>query len=163
MGYTTNFQYSFILNKPLKKYQIEFLKMFSDTRRMQRDTLKIESLDGVNKKCLKLLTKCKLPLDFYCGTGFAGQDHDASITDFNCSGMFPGLWCHWAPNDEGTEIAWNGCEKFYEYIPWIKFLISNFLKPWGYVLNGEVTWEGEDRSDVGTIIIKDNVVTVSHS
>jgi len=64
------------------------------------------------------------------------------------------------PNADGTAIEWNEGEKFYEYIPWIKYLIDNLLKPWGYVLNGTVEWEGEDNSDVGKIIVKDNVVTV---
>jgi hypothetical protein len=41
---------------------------------------------------------------------------------------------------------------------WLKLVIEHFLEPRGYVLNGEVTWEGEDRDDCGTIFIKDNQV-----
>ncbi len=32
------------------------------------------------------------------------------------------------------------------------------MAPRGYVLNGEVTWEGEDRDDSGTIFVMDNRV-----
>ena len=41
---------------------------------------------------------------------------------------------------------------------WLKLLIDHYLTPRGYVLNGEVTWEGEDRDDSGTIFVKDNQV-----
>ena len=51
-------------------------------------------------------------------------------------------------------------EKFYDYVGWIEYLIANFLKPWGYVLNGEVEWHGEDGDDRGMIVVKDNVVSI---
>ena len=73
----------------------------------------------------------------------------------------PGLWCQWTVNDEGNALVWNEAEKFYEYIDWLKYLIAHFYKPWGYNLNGVITWEGEDRSDVGTIEVVDNVVKVT--
>jgi hypothetical protein len=41
---------------------------------------------------------------------------------------------------------------------WLKLLIEYYLAPRGYVLEGEVTWEGEDRDDCGTIFVKDNQV-----
>jgi hypothetical protein len=41
---------------------------------------------------------------------------------------------------------------------WLKLLIEHYLAPRGYVLEGEVTWEGEDRDDCGTIFVKDNQV-----
>jgi hypothetical protein len=41
---------------------------------------------------------------------------------------------------------------------WLRLLIEHYLAPRGYVLEGEVTWEGEDRDDCGTIFIKDNQV-----
>jgi len=41
---------------------------------------------------------------------------------------------------------------------WLKLMVEHYLAPRGYVLNGEVTWEGEDRDDSGTIFVKDNQV-----
>jgi hypothetical protein len=41
---------------------------------------------------------------------------------------------------------------------WLKLAIGHYLAPRGYVLNGAVTWEGEDRDDSGTIFVKDNQV-----
>ena len=107
---------------------------------------------------------------FVGGSGFCGQDRDASILEYNDppAGQ-PGLWCQWVPNqkdketwtrsEDGTEIGWNGAEKFYCYIEWLQYIIDHFLKPWGYVLNGEVEWQGERRDDTGLIVVNDNVVT----
>jgi hypothetical protein len=39
---------------------------------------------------------------------------------------------------------------------WLKLLIEHFLDPRGYVLNGEVEWDGEDIEDRGRLFIKDN-------
>ena len=41
---------------------------------------------------------------------------------------------------------------------WLRLLTEHYLAPRGYVLNGEITWEGEDRDDGGTIFVKDNQV-----
>ena len=41
---------------------------------------------------------------------------------------------------------------------WLRLLIEHYLAPRGYVLEGAVTWEGEDRDDCGTIFVKDNQV-----
>jgi hypothetical protein len=41
---------------------------------------------------------------------------------------------------------------------WLKLVIEHLLAPRDYVLNGEVTWEGEDRDDSGTIFVKNNQV-----
>lgn len=103
--------------------------------------------------------------DYYVdGDGYKGQDKDDSVLDYNAhpTGQ-PGLWCKWSPNEEGTEIEWNGVEKFYDYIEWIKYLIEHFLSPWSYVLNGKVEWFGEEPGDMGVIEIKDNVVKVKRA
>jgi len=72
----------------------------------------------------------------------------------------PGLWCQWVVSDDGENLEWDGEEKFYEYIAWLKYLINHFFSKWGLVLNGEVEWEGEDSQDRGKIVVKDNVVKV---
>lgn len=62
-------------------------------------------------------------------------------------------------NGKATTIVWDGCEKFYFYIEWLEYLIENFLKPWGYKLNGSVSWRGELFSDIGVITVENNKVT----
>jgi len=71
---------------------------------------------------------------------------------------YPGIWCQWVPNDDGTAIVWDEGEKFYEYIEWIKYLITNILEPRGYELNGKVHWDGEESEDKGYIIVTKNKV-----
>ncbi len=71
---------------------------------------------------------------------------------------FPDIWCQWVPGDDGTVIMWNGGEKFRLYREWLSYLIDHFLKPWGYVLNGEVAYRGEEFGDQGVIRVDDNHV-----
>ena len=71
----------------------------------------------------------------------------------------PGLWCNWELDDTGTELKWNGAEKFYNYIEWLEYLIQHFFTPWNIKLNGKIKWNGEDSNDVGLITVKNNKVT----
>jgi hypothetical protein len=41
---------------------------------------------------------------------------------------------------------------------WLRLLVEHFLAPKGYVLNGEVLWEGDGFDDSGCIYVKDNQV-----
>jgi len=71
----------------------------------------------------------------------------------------PSLWCQWVPTKDGTGIEWDGNEKFRNYVEWLKYILYNFLQPWGYELNGEVQWQGESCGDTGKIVVKNNKVT----
>jgi hypothetical protein len=146
MGYTTDFSGAFQLNKPLTVKDFTFLKKLNETRRMARNV--DESIYGIQG-------------EFYVdGGGFMGQGEESNIINYNQPPRTqPGLWCKWTPNEDGTAIEWDGREKFYNYVEWIKYIIDKILSPRGYVLNGEVKWYGEDRDDEGIICIVDNVVT----
>ncbi len=41
----------------------------------------------------------------------------------------PNLWCDWSVCWTGCCLAWNGTEKSYSMIPWLRYLIAHFLKP----------------------------------
>lgn len=71
---------------------------------------------------------------------------------------YPGYYCQWIPSDDGTYLEWDGGEKFYAYTEWLEYLIKEFLDPWGYTLNGKVTWSGDDNDDLGYITVKNNAV-----
>lgn len=88
-----------------------------------------------------------------------GQEHTSDILGYNDppKGQ-PGLWCQWVPTEDNAGIEWNGTEKFYNYTEWLQYLIHHFLAPWGYVLNGEILWDGEDSGDNGKLMVKDNEV-----
>ena len=88
-----------------------------------------------------------------------GQEHDGSIVEFNRPpSTQPGLWCQWAPTEDRQGLEWDGGEKFYDYVEWMQYLIEQILKPRGYVVNGQVTWQGEDSDDRGMIDVRNNVV-----
>jgi hypothetical protein len=75
----------------------------------------------------------------------------------------PGLWCSWEIAAEGEHLVWNGGEKFYNYIDWLKYLIDRFFSKWGVLLNGEITWQGEEPDDKGKIIVKKNEVSIQRA
>jgi hypothetical protein len=100
---------------------------------------------------------------YFDGTGYAGQDHDATIIDYNRPPETqPGLWCQWKLTEDGKKIEWDGGEKFYDYVEWIEYIIEKILQPRKYRLNGEVEWHGEEYDDMGRIVIKNNKVSVKY-
>lgn len=160
MGYHTQFTGSFNLNKKLSDNHYEYLKKFSETRRIARNSDIAERMADVSRK------KVKLPIgidaQYFVGAkGFSGQEKDQSIIDYNQppKGQ-PSLWCQWVPSADKQSIVWDGVEKFYKYVEWIQYLIDNFLIPWGYVLDGCVRFQGEERLDAGRIKISSNKVEV---
>ena len=144
MGYTTDFDGRFELNKKLTQKLQDYLTKFSETRRMARKLPKKYGVEG----------------EFYVdGGGDFGQDREPDIINYNQPPITqPGLWCQWVPSEDSMGIEWNGGEKFYHYTEWLNYIVENFLKPEGYVLNGTVSWQGEGGGDVGVIEVKDNLV-----
>lgn len=161
MGYTTEFEGSFRLDRPLRPEQVQYLQQFNGTRRMSRDAKIAASLPDPLRQAVGL------PIGenggyFVGGTGMAGQDDDASVVDYNSPpSEQPSLWCQWRPTDDGTAIEWDGGEKFYDYAEWLCFIIVHFLAPWGYVLDGEVKWSGEEEEDAGILRVRNNEVSIS--
>jgi len=163
MVYDTNFSGNFTLDRPLDKIHRKYLQAFSDNRHMKRDRLKAILLPDPLRKAVGY----PIGVDgefFVGGLGDYGQQHDHSVINYNTApASQPGLWCHWQPDEHGTVIQWDSAEKFCNYIEWLQYLIENFISRWGYKLNGDVYWNGEDDNDSGTLSIKDNVLTVTNT
>jgi hypothetical protein len=148
MGYTTEFEGHFQVDRPVDDDTLKLLTGLNRTRRMSR---RVDPSYGVEG-------------EFYVdGTGFAGQDRDASVIDYNRPpSTQPSLWCQWQIDEQDKQtIAWDGGEKFYNYVEWIKYIIDKVLIPRGYSLSGEVHWQGENRRDIGRILIVNNQVEVA--
>lgn len=154
MGYTTTFEGHFTLDRKLAPAHAAYLRAFNGTRRMRRDSnIALGFADPVR-------INAALPIGvdggYYVGSAGddRGQRQDRSVLDYNGppSGQ-PGLWCKWEPTPDDTGIQWDGVEKFYDYVEWLEYLIVHFLEPWGYRISGEVTWQGEEHVDFGTIRI----------
>ena len=189
MGYTTDFQGQLNIDRVLTNEDVNYIKKFNDSRRMKRDVSKLYELykgEGGNPFLPKEETYGNEGEYFVGGKEYFGQDRDDSIINYNQSpgtvvkgtdedfGTYwsrytkqiqdgscqPGLWCQWTTDEEGTCLEWDGGEKFYYYVEWLKYLINHFFDKWGVKLNGEITWVGEDSEDMGKIVVVDNVVTV---
>jgi hypothetical protein len=161
MGYHTDFKGHFTFDHPLTDAQREYLTKFNQTRRMKRNSFKVETFPDPVRNAVGL----PVGLDggyFVGAAGSYGQDHDSSVTDYNRepAGQ-PGLWCQWAPNASGTKLEWDGGEKFYNYIEWLEYIITHFLAPWGRTITGVVKWDGEEQGDDGKIIVKDNKIEIA--
>jgi hypothetical protein len=135
-----------------------YLRAFSGTRRMKRDPNIAQTYPDPVREAVGLPIGIEAGY-FVAGKGYAGQDDDASVVDCNTppKGQ-PGLWCQWVPSEGGSAIVWDQVEKFYDYTEWIAYLIKHFLQPWGYSLEGEMIWQGEDDSDRGLLVVRNNVV-----
>ncbi len=163
MGYSTDFIGEFGMTPTLKPEHRAYLWQFANTRRVKRDPKLTEKRPDPIRlaACLPIGTEGAF---FVGAAGAFGQESDAlDIVDFNKPPVGqPGHWCPWTPNDAGTAIEWVGGEKFYEYVPWLEYLIRIFLRPWGYRLNGEVVWIGGEPDDRGKIVVKENHIVVLH-
>jgi hypothetical protein len=74
---------------------------------------------------------------------------------------YPGAHCQWRPyclNDKWF-IKWDGGEKFYDYEEWLQWIIDEVLKPAGLKISGQVTWQGDDISDRGYLVVEDEKVS----
>lgn len=172
MGYTIEYIGRFTLNKPLTKEQFQFLKDFSATRHYHR-VWKPEDNNGINwvdpeDKFAPNYEDEEYQKVLYTKPYDNEKRKAYDLEHYNCidynginPGM-PGLWCQWIPTEENQGIEWDGCEKFYEAQAWLKFIIENYLKPWGYILNGRVKIHFGYREypfDEGILEVKDNEVS----
>lgn len=160
MGYTTDFSGSFSIDRPLDPNHAAYLRKFNETRRMKRDESVVKGLNDDIRKAVNLPVG-KDGGYFVGGLGYAGQDNDVSVVNHNAApeGQ-PGLWCQWTVGDDDESIVWDEGEKFYDYVEWLKYIITHFLEPWGYKVNGLVRWRGEDFDDMGKIIVCENEVSI---
>jgi len=146
MGYHTEFNGDFSVDKPLDDATFALLKGLACTRRMKRKGLDpaVYGVDG----------------EFYYKEGSdMGQEHDDNIVDYNTPpSTQPGLWLQWTPLDDRITIEWDGGEKFYNYVEWLEYIVDKILAPRGYKLSGEVYWDGEDSEDKGKITVKNNKI-----
>lgn len=161
MGYTTDFYGSLEFNKPVEPWLVDYIDKFNRTRRMKRDNEKIKELFPNWKELCFNGELGENGEYFVGGLGFMGQDKDGSVIDGNMPPITqPGLWCQWVIQD--NQLVWDEGEKFYYYEDWLEYLIDNFFEPFGYVLNGDIEWNGEDDDDFGIIHVEDNCIEMKY-
>jgi len=71
---------------------------------------------------------------------------------------FPGYYCQWQSNRKGTQLSWDGEEKFYDSVEWMTYIV-NHLKD-KYTFNGKILAQGEEMNDRWVLTITDNIISV---
>lgn len=161
MGYSIVLDGKIKISPKLKDNDKEFLDKFFQIRHMKRDMTKLKDIsEDLIKECGK--DGCFYLKDY---DDIKEMTDDKTIININDSGDMPSLWCDLEIVEENGEsfVQWNGSEKTYGVNVengWFTWLIDNFFKPCGYVLNGEMTWQGEEDDDTGTINIENNIVSL---
>ena len=74
-------------------------------------------------------------------------------------GEHPRSYMQWVPSETLDHIVYDGNEKFYDYVPWLTWLLAH-LKSLGVTATGTLHWSGESASDTGTIDVLDSDITV---
>jgi hypothetical protein len=108
MGNTTDFIGHIDIDPPLNDDEIAYLSAFSASRRCERSG---------GPYVVPGNPRAESPGDF-----------DGDAYDRPATGQ-PGLWCQWAPCWGGCCLTFNGHEKRYSPVPWLRYLIAHFLKP----------------------------------
>lgn len=137
MGYNTEFEGAFHIDKPVDDATYKLLQGLASTRRMKRQ------LTGYGTE----------------GEFYVQADESAVIDSNEPPSTQPGLWCDWAIQPDKTTLQWNENEKFYYYVEWLQYIIQRILVPRGHSLSGRVTWT-DDYGRAGVISVKHNQISV---
>lgn len=108
MGYTTDFIGHIDIAPALNDEEIAYLSAFSASRRCERPGGPYDVPGNPRAE-----DPDTFPRNAY-NRPPAGQ---------------PGLWCDWVPCWDGCCLAYNGVEKFYGAVSWLRYLVDHFLKP----------------------------------
>lgn len=186
MGYTTTFTGAVRIEPPLNLVEVAYLAEFAQIRHVARRRGAYFVGGGLHGGGADVLD------DSPAGRSFDGSLQSAkSPPEADSLAEAPSRYCQWVvevrSDDDGlpiTEIRWDGGEKFYSSLEWMRYLIDNFLRPGAYastpegqrlvelagetrfrgfafdhVCNGEIDAQGEDRSDIWKLVVKDNQVS----
>jgi hypothetical protein len=154
MGHTTDFIGHVDISPPLNDAEQDYLTAFRLSRRFDRP-------DG----------PYAVP-----GNPYLDERDGRDIDAYNrvAPGQ-PELWCQWEMCWDGCCVAWDGHEKFYRPVEWLRYLIEHFLGPGAHAassglpqfegftfdhrLDGLVIGNRRDTRELFAICVQDNVVT----
>lgn len=153
MGYTTDFIGHVDIEPPLNDVEIEYLIAFSQSRRCRRP-------GGTYV----------VPANPRAEDPYGAPDVDSEAVP---EGQ-PGYWCDWEPCWDGCCLSYNGNEKFYGSVSWMRYLIDHFLRPgahassssdpqfehftFDHVLDGTVVGCRRDNKELFAIVVERNEV-----
>lgn len=152
MGYTTDFVGHIDIHPPLSAAECEYLTAFKESRRCQR------------------------PGGRYAVPGNPFAEEALPVAQSNAVALGqPSLWCHWEPCPQGCCLSFDGLEKSYAPVDWLRYLIQHFLKPraaaalsdeewftgftFDHVLEGMVVGCRRDNKELFAINVRNNRVS----
>ena len=152
MGYSTDFVGNLTITPRLNEHEIEYLDAFRMSRRCQREG---------GPYAVPGNPRAEDPSEF------AGD-----LYNIRATGQ-PNLWCDWQVCWEGECLTWDGTEKSYSMVPWLRYLIAHFLKPgargeghpgfeeftFDHVVSGMVVGCRRDTKELFAVSITNNRVT----
>ena len=108
MGYTTDFLGHIDIDPGLNEAEVAYLDAFHRSRRFDRTGGPYE-----------------VP-----GNPYVDERPEPNRAAYNrpAPGQ-PQLWCQWQPCWGGCCLAFDGIEKFYEPVRWLRYLVDHFLRP----------------------------------
>src|SRR5262245_41795960 len=132
MGYTTIFKGQLAIHPLLNAKHLAYLKAFNTTRHMKWNVDEIAKVPDPVREAVHL------PLGSEGAFVVLDVPYQSPlVTNPNHSpNSLPGLWCSWTPTDNGQALKWDGGDNFSFYQDWLSFLFLEFLRPWGYRLEG---------------------------
>lgn len=158
MGYDTEFSGSITITPALTDEQVAYLNLFHETRRMKRDNELLKEIYQGKHGLLGTDDYGPQGSYFAYDDGNMWQNNCRSILNTNWAPDGLWLWCPWYIDEEWELVCETG--RSYDYQEWLRFMIEHFFKPWGRYLNGKVRWRGEEFDDMGSMIVKDNHLTI---
>ena len=153
MGYTTDFLGHIEIDPPLNDQEMTYLSAFHHSRRWDRP-------GG--------------PYDVPPNP-FAEERPEGGLDRYNRPGRGqPELYCQWEVSWDGCCLSFDGDEKFYEPVQWLRYLIDHFLAPdaqastsgllvfeefsFDHRLDGLMVGNRRDTREMFAICVDDNVV-----
>ncbi|GAQ90811.1 hypothetical protein KFL_006880030 [Klebsormidium nitens] len=144
MGYDTRFTGRFALSRPLTAEESAILAAVHD--HCHEDDLELPYA-FLQKRTVTIEREVIGPL--YVGESLH------YLTE-----KFPSFYCQWTLSGNKRSLVWDKGEKFYNYVGWLEYLLSNFFAVRGVQLSGTVKWKGANRGDRGSITVEGNRIIV---
>lgn len=183
MGYYTDFDGCFSIKPYLQPRHAAYLEAFLQKRHCRYDEKMLQSIPDPLREAVELPVGPDGLFSLVVEEADTHWLEDGIALEPKMVGLRPGLrldvnapasgvphlYCQWQiapyPNTDPTKERWElsgpaESSKFYGYNRWLVFLLKHFFMPWGYVLNGEVRWAGENVDDRGRIDITRNAVRI---
>jgi len=91
--------------------------------------------------------------------GDIGASHSLSILDYNRPPFGqPSLHCGWTITK--SRLLWTWDLRTIKHMEWLEYLIYHFFRPWGYVLNGTLSWFNDVADNSGDIVVDNNKIKI---